>query len=181
MSDAELSAAQQSFLERLAAETGGESARQVSMYAVGAALGMDRETASLTAQELIGLELVEIRSLSGAIGISAAGLEAVKAAFAAEESGALPQALGPAALLDERAVQAVGRILDELKPRVGGLGLPFEALAELMADLKGLAAQLDSPRPKTAIVRETLRSAAAVLGRTSEKGCLATIRALLGE
>ena len=61
------------------------------------------------------------------------------------------------------------------------MGLEFEKLAELMADLKSIDAQLDSPRPKTAIVKECLRSIKETLeGRVQEDG-LAEISGLLGE
>jgi hypothetical protein len=39
------------------------------MYDVGEGLGMDRDTSSRVAETLIGLQLVEIRTLSGGIGI----------------------------------------------------------------------------------------------------------------
>ena len=43
------------------------------MYDIGGLLGMDRDTASSMAQELMGQQLAEIRTLSGGIGISADG------------------------------------------------------------------------------------------------------------
>lgn len=178
MPDEELNEAGRRFLARLVEETGGDPARQVSMYAVGASLGMDREAASLAAQALIGLELAEIRSLSGGIGISARGLEA--AAPAAGGGGAAAVVLGSAPLLDERAFRAVEQLANETKARAGSLGLDFEALAELMSDLKTLCAQLESPRPKTAVVRETLRSIAGSLDRAGERVVLSKLQGLIG-
>lgn len=177
MPDEELNEAGRRFLARLVEETGGDPARQVSMYAVGASLGMDREAASLAAQALIGLELAEIRSLSGGIGISARGLEA---AAPAAGGGAAAVVLGSAPLLDERAFRAVEQLANETKARAGSLGLDFEALAELMSDLKTLCAQLESPRPKTAVVRETLRSIAGSLDRAGERVVLSKLQGLIG-
>jgi hypothetical protein len=177
MPDEELNESERRFLARLAEEAGGDTSRQVSMYAVGASLGMDRETASLAAQALIGLELAEIRSLSGGIGISARGIEA---AGPAAVGGAAAVELGAGPLLDARASQAVEQLMNATKARAGSLGLDGGALAELMSDLKTLGAQLESPRPKTAVVRETLRSIAGCLDRAGERVCLAKVEGLIG-
>jgi hypothetical protein len=50
-----------------------------------------------------------------------------------------------------------------VKNRAGSLGLDFDRLSEVMTDLKTIDAQLDSPRPKTTIVRECFRSLKAAL------------------
>ena len=72
MTDSEPSEAAQQFLIQLFEQTKGDGSIQVSMYDIGELLGMDRDTASTVAQELMGLQLVEIRTLSGGIGIVAA-------------------------------------------------------------------------------------------------------------
>ena len=71
----EMDIAAQQFLIQLFEQTKGDSAVQVSMYDIGDQLGLDRDSASTVAQELIGSMLVEIRTLSGGIGISADGLQ----------------------------------------------------------------------------------------------------------
>lgn len=63
----------QQFLIQLFEQTKGDSTVQVSMYDIGDQLGLERDSASAVAQELIGSMLVEIRTLSGGIGISADG------------------------------------------------------------------------------------------------------------
>jgi hypothetical protein len=60
--------------------------------------------------------------------------------------------------LEDSGRQAVEQIAAELKQQAGSLGLDFDTLAELMADLKTIDAQLGSSRPKTAIIRECLGS-----------------------
>jgi hypothetical protein len=64
---------------------------------------------------------------------------------------------------------------------VSNLGLDFDGLSELMADLKTIDAQLGSSRPKTGIIRECLRSIKAVLEGIGNGDSLVKIRALLGE
>ena len=67
-------------------------------------------------------------------------------------------AFGQDTVIDANARQAVEQITTAVKDRVGALGLAFELLSEVMADLKSIDAQLESPKPKTAIVRECFRS-----------------------
>jgi hypothetical protein len=169
------------FLLQLYEQTAGEPERQVSMYAVGERLGMDREAASQAAQALIGLELAQIRTLSGGIGISPEGAEAVREATGASGGlTALPQ-LGDARVLEPAPCRTVEQVVDGLKSQAGSLGLDDDTLSELMADLKSMTVQLDSPRPKTAIIRACLCSVEELLGRfAGQQPGLADVRALLG-
>ncbi len=169
------------FLKRLFEQTEGQSARQVSMYDVGAALGWDRETASRAAQDLMAAGLVEVRTLSGGIGISAAGAAVVPAALGSGNRNAALARLGSSRIMDKAAGQAVELVCDAIKAQAGSLGLDFDTLAELMADLKTVSDQLGSPRPKTAIVREGLRSLEGVLKRFAGNQNLASVRALIGD
>ena len=52
---------------------------------------------------------------------------------------------------------------------------------ELMADVKTIDAQLESSRPKAAIIRECLRSLKSVLEKAGDDASLGKIRELLGE
>ena len=63
MTDSELDDLSQQFLIQLFEQTNGDVSIQVSMYDIGGLLGMDRETASWVAQELMGRQLAEIRTL----------------------------------------------------------------------------------------------------------------------
>ncbi len=74
MNSDEIDISGQQFLIQLFEQTKGDSTVQVSMYDIGDQLGLDRDIASTVAQELIGSMLVEIRTLSGGIGISADGI-----------------------------------------------------------------------------------------------------------
>jgi len=169
------------FLKRLFEQTEGQSSRQVSMYDVGAALGWDRDAASQAAQDLMAAGLVEIRTLSGGVGISTEGATAVQAALGSGSRGAAVARLGNSRIIDPAACQAVERICDDIKSQAGSLGLDFDTLAEVMADLKTIAYQLGSSRPKTAIVREGLRSLEGVLRQFAGNRSLAGVRALIGD
>jgi hypothetical protein len=169
------------FLSRLFEQTCGQTSRQVSMYDVGAGLGWEREAASQTAQDLMAAGLVEIRTLSGGIGLSTAGAEALAAdsALGGPDQG-LPR-LGPGRILDPAASQAVEQVCESIKVQAGALGLDFDSLAELVADLKTVSDQLGSPRPKTAVIRESLRSIEGVLKRFAGNKHLTDIRTLIAE
>ena len=89
--------------------------------------------------------------------------------------------LGSSRIMDPAACQAVERVCDGIKAQAGSLGLDFDTLAELMADLKTVGDQMGSPRPKTAIVREGLRSVEGVLKQFAGNRSLAGVRALIGD
>jgi hypothetical protein len=84
-------------------------------------------------------------------------------------------------ILDQNRNQAVSRVLDHLKDRAGNLGLDFDTLGELMADVNTAAAQLASSRPKTAIIKECLKSLLEIAEQANDNESLAKIKALLGE
>ena len=170
------------FLIQVFEQTCGDPSVQVSMYDIGGRLGLERDAASRVAEELMGLQLVEIRTLSGGIGISAAGSEMVQELIGplAADVGESTK-LGDENLLNSANRQAVEQIVAEIKDQAGKLGLDFDTLAELMADLKSIDAQLGSSRPKTAIIRECLHSLSGVLKGTANKQLIGRINGLAGD
>ena len=171
----------QQFLIQLYEETKGDSAVQVSMYDIGDQLGLDRDVASTVAQELIGSMLVEIRTLSGGIGISADGSQMAQQIIGpAASSGDDFAKLDDAPVLSAKGRQAVKKMASELKNQAGSLGLDFDTLTELTADLKTIDAQLGSSRPKTAILKACLRSVLAVIKNTENHKIADRIRTLVG-
>jgi hypothetical protein len=170
MTDSELDDIAQQFLIQLFEQTQGDVSIQVSMYDIGGLLGMDRDTASSVAQELMGQQLAEVRTLSGGIGISADGaarIQNLMGPLASDTSES--EQLGDGPVLTSGGQQAVAQVVSELKTQTGSLGLDFDTLGEMMADLKTIEAQLDSSRPKTAIIRECLRSVMGVVEKTQSR------------
>ena len=180
MTDSELDDFVQQFLIQLFEQTKGDFSIQVSMYDIGELLGMDRDTASKVAQELMGRQFAEIRTLSGGIGISAAGVANIQnlmGPMASDTSDS--DQLGDGPVLTSGGQQAVARVVSELKNQIGSLGLDFDALGELMADLKSMEAQLESARPKTAIIRECLHSVLGVVATDQSKQLVDRLRKLV--
>ncbi len=180
MTDSELDDISRQFLITLFEQTNGDASVQVSMYDVGELLGMDRDTASTVAQELMGRQLAEIRTLSGGIGISANGTAMIQEIMGPMASGSAESAnLGDGPLLTSGGQQSLDQIVSELKSQTGSLGLDFDSLGELMADLKTIESQLDSPRPKTGIIRACLRSILAVVKPTQDRQITDRIQRLI--
>lgn len=170
MTDLELDDLSQQFLITLFEQTNGDATVQVSMYDVGELLGMDRDTASAVAQELMGRQLAEIRTLSGGIGISANGSAMIQEILGPMTSGDSESAnLGDGPLLTAGGQHSVDQIITELKSVAGSIGLDFDSLSELMADLKTIEAQLESPKPKTEIIRACLQSILDVVKPSQDK------------
>jgi hypothetical protein len=182
MTISELDETGRQFLIQLFEQTGGDPSGQVSMYDVGEGLGLDRDSSSRAAETLMGLQLVEIRTLSGGIGISTEGANEVKhLTGAAAPAGSSPSTLTDKPIMDSVSCQSVEQAAAQLKNQAGNLGLDFDRLSELMADLKTIDAQLGSSRPKTAIIRECLRSLKKILEDATEAEILLKVKVLLGE
>jgi hypothetical protein len=182
MTISELDESGQRFLIQLFEQTRGDTSAQVSMYDVGKDINMDRDTSSRVAEILIGLQLVEIRTLSGGISIRSQGADEVKSLMGgAALTGDSHRKLTDQPIMDQISCQAVEQAAGELKSKAGNLGLDFEGLSELMADLKTIDAQLSSSRPKAAIIRECLRSLKETLVALAENESLMKVRALLGD
>ena len=182
MNSGELDESGEQYLIQLFEQTGGDVSAQISMYEVGEGLGLDRDASSRVAETLIGLQLAEIRTLSGGIGISANGADEVKRLMGGSPAtGDSPGKLPDQPVMDSGSCQGIEQVAGELKNQAGNLGLDFDGLSELMADLKTIDAQLGSSRPKTAIIRECLRSIKAILEGLTNADSLEKVRGLLGE
>ena len=154
----------------------------VSMYDIGETLGLDRTVSLRTAEELIGTGLAEIKTLSGGIGITADGvIEAQQLGASVESRDQTSVCLGDIPILDDTGRGAVERVSNGLKNQIGEKGLNFDQLAEMLADLKSIDAQLVSPNPKTAIIRECFQSIKGVLNEVEDSDGLSMVTALLGE
>lgn len=168
------------FLMQVYTETQGDPAVSVSMYDIGTALGLERNDASRVAEDLMSWELVEIRTLSGGIGINPEAVSEIQvlAGDDAQESGNNVR-LGNDFILSDTGKQLLENLVGEIKSRAGALGLGFEALSEMMTDLKTMDAQLESPRPKTAIFRECLDSILVNIAQTDASPLINRIRTAL--
>jgi len=170
------------FLGELYLQTQGDPSVTVSWYDIGETLGLDRDASTRTAENLFGTGFAEIKTLNGGIGITADGVAEAKKLGASITGTLDPEIiLGNTPVLTDATRQAVERIAGDLKSRIGEKKMDFDSLAELMADLKSIDAQMSSPNSKTAIIRECFRSIMGVLKMIGDTTSLIKIQTLLGE
>lgn len=158
----------QRYLFELYQMTAGDVGAQVSMFEVGAAVGLEKTEAGKLAEELIGDGLAEVKTLSGGIGITAEGIQRAQAGGAGQPAADV--SLGRGAILEEAAVAALSSLLADVKARLSETGATYDRLEEMVMDLKTIDVQLLSPRPKTAIVREALRSLHSAFSTIGDSG-----------
>lgn len=159
----------QRYLFELYQMTAGDVGAQVSMFEVGAAVGLEKTEAGKLAEELIGDGLAEVKTLSGGIGITAEGIQRAQAGGAGQPAAA-DFSLGRGPVLEEAAVAALSSLLADVKARLTETGAAYDRLEEMVMDLKTIDVQLLSPRPKTAIVREALRSLHSAFSTIGDSG-----------
>ena len=174
----ELDGKSRAYLKLLVERTDGDSNRQVSMYDIGTEIDLDRDASQQIAEMLMAEAFVEIRSLSGAIGITRLGLDAVDELT--RDAPLSRETLCTTAIMDETGIKLVEKTTSEIKSRCGNIGLKFDTITEMIADLKSIDAQLFSPKPKTVIVREALSAIRKILESAGERKCSAKIGELLG-
>ena len=169
---------EESYLNELYRRTEGNTNEQVSMFEVGATLGLEKESARRLAEDLIAEGLVEIRTLSGGIGITAQGAEKARPANAGTRANRC--ALGSGPVLEQNERQNVESILAEIRACVTSGPVPFAKIEEMVIDLKTIEIQLLSPNPKTAIIRETLRSVKTGLEASENAGLADEVANMIG-
>lgn len=167
------------FLTELNAQSKGDQSAQVSMYDVGHALGLEKDHASHTAEELIAMGLIEIRTLSGGIGITAEGQLHVQAQD--HTSSQDQERLSPGPIMNGADIALIESLLLQIKAAINEMGLAYEELNELMADLRTVDTQLLSPQPKTAIVKACLNSIGDALGSVATESLEGRVRSIASE
>jgi hypothetical protein len=154
MSD--LNSQQKSYLEALYRITGGDPTIQASMHDAGKAIGLDREDAGKLAETLIAEGYLEIRTLSGGVGMTQLGIESGKAGTEAPDSADLH--LSNTTILDEKDRTVVEAALEAIKNAVGKNNVPYPQMETVVMDIKTIEVHMLSPQPKTAVVREVFLS-----------------------
>lgn len=179
MEKSNISKNERNFLIKLYELTQGNSSSQVSMYDVGEAIGLERDAALKTAEVLFGFGLAEIKTLAGGIGITEDGLsEAMKNDTYKEIAGTVGFRLGDAPLIDDAGQKSIEQVISGIKTKAGSLGLDYDTLEELLADLKTIDVQLTSSRPKTKIIRECFQSIIDVLQKVDANELVNQVKVL---
>lgn len=170
---------ERAFLCELYNTTQGDPAVKTTMQAVGSAIGLDKEQAGKIAEELIGKGLVEIKTLSGGIGITDEGNDA------ARQLGAAPAAsdpkLSPGPIVDAEDRQAVEMLLAGARQALTGIKADYAGLEEMVMDIKTTEVHLLSSKPKTAVIKELLRALQASLENAGNAEIAGRIKGAIGQ
>lgn len=158
------------FLKAVHNALGSSAENTVSMYQVGQSLGFEKEDAKRAAEELIAEGMIEVRTLSGDIGITEEGLAALGQEDSPKKNAkGVSRGLPDVPVLDPEGTEKVKEVLMVLKKGFPSLLLEYPLAEELVFDVKTIEVQLFSPRPKTAVIRETLLSVYSQLEEIAEK------------
>ncbi len=139
------------FLVELGRRVNGDLAQNVDMWTVGQDLDLDRGDTESTATQLMGQGYLEVRTLSGAVGLTAAGVERLASLADVPPAGA---GTGPSWPDIVARLEAAGR----------DLGFQGAAQSDFLADLGCLKLQLAKDRPLPGVLAacaESLRQALA--------------------
>ncbi|MGW8195715.1 MAG: hypothetical protein ACWGOX_15775 [Desulforhopalus sp.] len=146
------------FLDELYRLTGGDPEQQVSMYDVGASIGLDRTEGKNLAEHLMVQGLVDLKTLAGGIGITAEGMTSLGYSAAASAGGNDEVRLEMARIASDADRQVVQLLTDEIKAQISGGQIDYTLLEEIIIDLKTIEVQLLSPQPKSKILAEVFCS-----------------------
>jgi hypothetical protein len=159
------------FLSQLHSMVKGDLKAQASMYEVGESLGLEKTEAGSLAEALFIEGYAELKTLSGGIGITRQGLEALDMKIDYRGDEAMQLGSGP--VMEDPGKASLEKILGEIRAFLGGVKTPYGQLEALVMDIKTIEVQMLSPHPKTAIIREILKSIAPSLaGDADLKGKL---------
>lgn len=162
------------FLFELYTQTQGDTQAQVSMYDVGAVLGLEKTDAGAMAEDLYIHGYAELKTLSGGIGITAQGLDLLQIKRVSESVS-----LGRGPVLENPGKAAVEKILQDIKDSLSRTDQTYLQTEELVMDMKTIEIQMLSPKPKTNIIREVLRSLHGNLSLFGPKDLANTLDALV--
>lgn len=144
------------FLVELYTRTEGNPEAQVSMYEVGQVLGLEKSEAGAMAESLYIQGLAELKTLSGGIGITREGLAVLEIKIDLGPDPSL--SLGTGRVLEDQGRTALDTILPEIKKTMEAARMSYPRMEELLMDIKTIEVQMLSPCPKTAVIREVLKS-----------------------
>lgn len=168
------------FLEELNRQSMGDLQCQVSMYEVGASIGLTKGEAGSLAEELMVAGLVELRTLSGGISITREGLTTLGISPPPTINTDATQGFSAGPTANKADCQLLDRLVDTVKSSISGVKMEYQHLEEIVIDLKTIEVQMLSPSPKIAVFRELLRSLHSVFQALDNKALADKCKALIG-
>jgi hypothetical protein len=167
------------FLEELFRQTGRDTEARVSMYDVGAAIGLDKAEAGSLAEQLMVRGQAELRTLAGGISITPEGLAILGISVATPQSAKSSLRLSDGPIADDADRRTVQLLMEEIKNEIPSLNLEYELLEEIVVDLKTIEVHMLSPSPKISVLREIFRSLQNALATTAAGKAAAQLKTMI--
>lgn len=167
------------FLDRVFELSKGNQYEQMSMWDVGKELGFNDELTEIMVQYLVEERLIEHKAIGGFIGITHWGIRKIEEALSNpdEPTQYFPpvniisigqmvnsqiQQASPGAqqsiTINDQQKEDIEKFLKELKESIDKIELNAEQESDVKADIGTIEAQMKSTKPKTTVVRESLKS-----------------------
>lgn len=144
--------------------TGGSVQHNVSMWTVGEELGLDRSKTEDLAMELVSEGLLEIKNLSGGIGLTEAGLEKLK------ESGPVS---------DFPVAENLDDLIKRLESTADEPGLPDAERGDLKIDLESLNIQLRRSKKSPEVINALLKVVSRILADSNQADLAEKVRSFI--
>ena len=176
------------FLQKLYEVTGANELESVNLYDLGVELGFEHGEADRIDDYLRAEGLIEATGLGGTIGITHRGIVEVEAAMTKPDEATeyfppvnfihVEQMIGSqiqqgtnqstqTLSYSSNELAAIAKLVEDLKSQLAGLNLETEPEAQAKSDIATIETQIKSPRPKSIIVTECLKSLRAILEGTA--------------
>jgi hypothetical protein len=146
----------QAFLHELYNRAEGDFEGQISMYDIGADLGLENDETDALGHGLFIEGLAEMKTLAGGMGITLKGLDTLGIKVT-PKNGVQYFRLGTDPILDDHGKKAVHELLDKIRANLDNKAMPFDLMEEIVINLKTIEVQMLSPNPKAIIIRETFK------------------------
>ena len=146
----------QVFLQELYNRSKGDFEVQISMYDLGADFGLEKDEAFALAQDLFIEGLAEMKTLSGGMGITQKGLEALDINITPKNE-MQSYRLGNSSVLDDQGEKIIQELINKIRAGLDNKAIPFNLMDEIVIDLKTIEVQMLSPNPKTRIIIEIFK------------------------
>lgn len=167
------------FLNRMYNSSGGDENKSLSMWDIGKDLDFDEKSIEIIVQYLKGEGLIEHRSIGGFIAISHWGIREIENALSNPEEptqyfppvniihvgkmiNSQVQQASPGAqqmiAISIQLQQDIKKFLEELKESMDKIELNLEQKSDVNAEICTIEAQMKSTKPKSSMVRESLKS-----------------------
>lgn len=175
---AEKEALKRAFLNALYVKADGDFDAQVSMQELGAEIGIEEQDAAEFAQEFYIEGLAEMKTLSGGMGITRKGLDALDIKITPKGKGACYK-LGSAPVVDGEGKKEVEALVTKIKAELDTASLPYDLMEEIVFDLKTIEVQLLSPKSKTAVIKDIFKLMDGNIGEKVSQAVRQQLRAIV--